>query len=394
VELNDAARRIVGLHWRLIATLVLVGIIVAAVAHVGDDKRYSASARLVIGSQDPKTQAEAASIADTAKAIATSPAVVRRALRRAGASNRDALNFARDDVSVDSVGASGVLQLRVTDGNPTRASAIANALTRQVIKARRRVTEGELRRVLTSVNPQIEELAGQIAELDGQSTLSSEHEAKRSSLVQQRTALESERFSALSAAAQQPKPAIISAATPPIDADSSNAPLDILLGALLGLILGVAAAGAIETFRPTLVGGAALARELNVPLLGSLPRVDDYRLDEAAPAVAGRLQLATRAAGVRNVGLIAVGPPEPDLPALARRFSLNGSNGSPKSRSGTVRPFDVRSALPSNGSTTTGLVLVSPEVLKKAELDEVKDLLRVSPGPLLGVLTYGDPGGP
>jgi capsular polysaccharide biosynthesis protein len=393
MELNDVARRIVGLHWRLIATLALVGIIVAAAAHLGDDKSYSASARLVLGSQDPKSQAEATSIADTAKAIATSPALVRRALRRAHAGDRDALDFARHDVSVDSVGASGVLQLRVRDGNPTRASAIANALTRQVITARRRVTEGELRRVLTSVNPQIEQFAGQIAELDAKSPLSPDQEAKRSSLVQQRTALESERFSALSAAAQQPKPAIISAATPPIDADSSNASLDILLGALLGLIIGVAAAGAIETFRPTLVGGAALARELNVPLLGNLPRVDDSRLDEAAPAVAGRLQLATRAAGVRNVGLIAVGPPEPDLPALARRFTSNGSNVSPKSRSGTVRPFDVRTASPSNGSTTTGLVLVSPDVLKKAELDEVKELLRVSPGPLLGVLTYGDPGG-
>jgi capsular polysaccharide biosynthesis protein len=392
VELNDAARRIVGLHWRLIATLVLVGIIGAAVAHLGDGKRYSASARLVLGSQDPKTQAEATSIADTAKAIATSPALVRRALRRAGAGERDALDFARHDVSVDSVGASGVLQLRVTDDNPTRASAIANALTRQVIAARRRVTEGELRRVLTSVTPHIEELAGQIAELDAQSTLSGELEAKRSSLVQQRTALESERFSALAAAAQQPKPAIISAATPPIDANGSNAPLDILLGALLGLILGVAAAGAIETFRPTLVGGAALARELDVPLLGNLPPVDDYRLDEAAPAVSGRLQLATRAAGVKNVGLIGIGPPEPDLPALAERFALNGTNGSPRARPGTVRAFDVHSALPVNGSTT-GLVLVSPDVLKKAELDEVKELLRVGPGPLLGVLTYGDPGG-
>ena len=164
MELNDAARRILGQHWRLIAALALVGILLAAVAHVGDHKTYTASARLVLGTQDPKTQAEAASIADTAKAIATSPAVARNALRASGAPvERDPLDFARHDVSVESVGASGVLQLLVKDGESARAARIANSLTREVIAARRQVTEGQLRRVLGSVAPRIEKLAGPLA---------------------------------------------------------------------------------------------------------------------------------------------------------------------------------------------------------------------------------------
>jgi uncharacterized protein involved in exopolysaccharide biosynthesis len=392
VELNDAARRIVGQHWRLIAGMALVGLLVAAVLHVGDSKSYTASSRLVLGTDDPKTQAEAASIADTAKAIATSPALVRRALRKAGASGHDPLDVARHDISVESVGASGVVQLRVTDHGAALAAAIANALTRGVTVARREVTEGELRRVLASVNPRIDSLSRRIARLDATTALSSEEEVRRSSIVQQRTALEAERFSALAAAGQQPQPAILSAATPPLDADSSGALPDFVLGTLLGLILGVAAAGAIETLRPTVVGGPALARELNVPLLGTLPPVDDERLDEATPAVVGRLRLATRAAGVTNVGLMAAGREEVDLPALAQRFDLNRSNDQSKDPSGSVRAFDIHSASLING-TPTGLVLVSPDALKKAQLDEVKDLLRVSPGPLLGVLTYGRPGG-
>lgn len=392
MELNDAARRILGQHWQMIGTLMLLGLIVAALMHLGDHKTYTASSRLVLGTEDPRTQAESASIADTAKAIATSPDVVQKALRKGAARSRNAEEFARHNVSVESVGASGVLQLRVTDHNAARARAIANALTREVIAARREVTEGELRRVLASVNPRIERLGREIARLDALSVVSPQDEATRSSLVQQRTALEAERFSALAAAAQQPRPAIISAATPPLSADSSGALPDLVLGALLGLVLGVAAAGVVETFRPTLVGGPALARELNVPLLGTLPPVDDERLDEAAPAVAGRLRLATKAAGVKNVGLVAAGRGDVDLPALAQRFDLNGSNGRSTQQSGKVRPFDVRSASLINGSAT-GLVLVSPDALKKAELDEVKDLLRVSPGPLLGVLTYGRPGG-
>jgi uncharacterized protein involved in exopolysaccharide biosynthesis len=392
VELNDAARRIVGQHWRLIASMMLVGILLAALAHVGDDKTYTASSRLVLGTQDPKTQAEAASIADTAKAIATSPAVVRDAFRKSGTpGQRDELDFARHDVSVESVGASSVLQLRVKERDAAQAAKIANALTREVIAARLQVTEGQLRRVLGSVGPRVEQLAGQIAELDSLPALTPKDEARRSSLVQQRTALESERFSALSAAAQQLKPAIISPATPPLSADGSGAMLDLVLGAVLGLLLGLAAAGAMETFRPTLVGGQALARELDAPLLGSLPP-DEEGMDDVAPAVAGRLRLATKAAGVKSVGLMAVRPPELDVPALAERFAANGSNGSKLERSADVRAFDVRSSSLFNGSAT-GLVLVSPDALKKNELDEVKELLRVAPGPLLGVVTYRPPGG-
>lgn len=391
MELNDAARRILGEHWQLIARLTLLGLMVAALMHLGDSTTYTASSRLVLGTDDPKTQSESASIADTAKAIATSPAIVRKALQKGGARGRDPVEVARRDISVESLGASGVLQLSVTDADPALAAAIGNALTREVIAARREVTEGELRRVLANVNPVIERLGLQIARLDARSELGPEDDARRSSLIQQRTALDSQRFSAMSAAAQQPKPAIISAASPPAAADGSGVLPDLVLGALLGLILGVAAAGAIETFRPTLVGGAALARELNVPLLGRLPAVDDKRLDEETPAVVGRLRLATKAAGVENVGLMDAGH-ELDLPALAQRFSLNGSNGHSKEQAGNVRPFDVRSASLANGSAT-GLVLVSPDSLKKAQLDEVKDLLRVSPGPLLGVLTYGRSGG-
>ena len=384
MELNDAARRIVGEHWRLIAVMTLLGLMLAAVMHLGDSKTYTASSRLVLGTDDPKTQSESASIADTAKAIATSPAVVRSALQKAGASDSDPLEVARHDVSVESVGASGVLQMRVSAGDPRRADRIGNALTREVIAARREVTEGQVRRVLANVNPDIERFGLEIARLDATSNPSADDEARRASLVQRRTALEAERFSALSAAAQQPKPAIISPATVPASADSSGALPDLVLGLLFGLILGVAVAGVIETFRPTLVGGPALGRELNVPLLGRLPAVDDDRLDEQARAVVGRLLLATKAAGVKNVGLMAAGD-EIDVPALAQRFDLN-SNGRPKAQSGHVQAFDARSAALANGAPT-GLVLVSPHSLKRAELEEAKDLLSVSQRPLLGVLT-------
>ena len=121
--------------------------------------------------------------------------------------------------------------------------------------------------------------------------------------------LESERDSLLSADAVRPKPSIISAARPPDDADSSRLLPDMSLGALLGLVLGVGLAGLLETMRPTLVGGDALARELDTPLLGSLPgEPDEEKALQEATRIAVRLRLAAEVTEVRSACLLARGP--------------------------------------------------------------------------------------
>jgi len=312
---------------------------------------------------------------------------------------------ARDDVTVKSLGASGVLEVAVSDVNPRVAANISNALTRGVVRARLAVSEGQLRRVLANLDPRIENLDRRIARLDARAHLSPQAGSARSALSQQRSSLESERVSAMATAAQQPKPSIISAAAVPSRPDSSGLLPDVVLGTLLGLILGVGVAGLIETLRPTLVGGDALARELNVPLLGDVAAGPDrdVRLGEDGSAIVGRLKIASTAAGVRNVGLLAAGREDLDLPGLARQFDGPQSNGNGRKadhgvdeREGsktngrptwTVKPFDFHSDALGNGAGT-GLVVLSPTALKKSELDEVKNLLKVNPGPLLGVVTY------
>jgi hypothetical protein len=59
----------------------------------------------------------------------------------------------------------------------------------------------------------------------------------------------------------------------------------------------------------------------------------------------------------------------------------------PSSSDFYVCPFNVRQLALTNGGGM-GLALVSPHTLKKTELDEAVHLLRMSPGPLLGVITY------
>jgi hypothetical protein len=213
----------------------------------------------------------------------------------------------------------------------------------------------------------------------------------RDVLAQQRAVLESEEITLLSNDSLRPKPTMISRATPPAHPSSSHDATLLALGALLGLIVGVGLAGAIETLRPTLVGAEALARELDAPLLGTLP---GWHATNLGPTAA-RVRLGAAAAGFRNVGLVAAGP-DVDLEQLAERLQAAAVNGGKTAGAGGPDPHDLPDcrigAFAAEGASLngggTGLVLVSPARVKKSELLETTHLLRVAPFPLLGVIAY------
>ena len=376
LELHDVARRIFGHHWRLIACFVALGLAAAVLTTQGKTESYTGSTRLAFGTKDPENRAESESIADTAAAIATSPAQVRRALAAAHVSGRDADDVAEEKVSVQGLGSSGIVELSVSDRDPRVAAAISTALAREVIRARLNVTNGQLRVVLARLDRRASQLDRRIALLDRRPH-NPRAVSRRDSLIQQRTDLSSARTTAFSADAQRPKPAIISAATPPQDADASGGLLNIALGGLLGLIVGVGIAALLETIRPTLVGRTAVAQQLDAPFLGALHA--NYNGIGTAPdtaAVTSRLGLAAKAARVSKVRVVS---PEPDFD-LGR---LTGGVDPPL----PIEPFSVINPPLSNG-VPTGFVVVSPATLRRAELDEVQELLRIAPGPLLGVVTY------
>jgi capsular polysaccharide biosynthesis protein len=441
MELNEAVRRILGEHWRFIVFFVTFGIGVAALLHVTDVRMYTATARVVLDTQDPQSRAESVAIIDTARAIATSPAEVSAALSAAHVGGRDAVQVAKHRVSVRGLGSSGVFQLSVSDRDPGTAAIIVNALGARVIRARLSVTEGSARQVLADLGKKIDDLNARISFSDARIDSLNERIARASNLEtvnslrrerddasrlsaflgQQRAVLETQRTSVLSNDSLRPKPTIISRAEPPTRADSSSVLPDVILGALLGLILGVGAAGVIETFRPTLVGAEALAREFRAPLLGTLAgQPDEGEELQDATAIATRLRLAAGAAHVRGVGLVPIGP-HVNVRPLAERLEAVSSQeaslaaaepgrrepveavvaGQPaRVAAGTlkgsaprhllVRPFEVQNASLSNGGGT-GLVLVVPSTVKKTELAEAGHLLAASGFPLLGLITYARP---
>jgi len=407
MELNEAARRIVGQHWKVIVAFLVAGVLVGT-WFAQQPRTYTASTRLALDTQDPRSDAESRAIADTTRAIATSPTQINDALARARVTDRGPAEVAKR-VSVSALGTSGIVKLSVSDQNPQTAAAIANALASQTIQVRLEVSQGRAKQLLEDLNARIAKLERRISKADP---------ITRPSLIEQRSILESERVSLLTSEAQRPRPSIISQANPPDHADPSLLVQYLVLGALLGMILGVGAAALIETVRPTVVGGDALAREFGAPHLGTVPNdagSDPYRL----AGVAARLTLAARTAGVEDVSLMGIRN-QPDLEALSeqlesieadadlelassaaatgRRKGPGAKNRPPEpprrytvlsdaNRPGLrVHPFRVQERAPTNPSAT-GLALILPNAVKKAELRDVKGVLGMMRWPLLGVIT-------
>jgi len=437
MELNEAARRIFGTHLRLIALWVLFGFLVAALLHAGNERTYTATTRLVLDTPDARDRSDSTAIADMAKAIATSPSEVRGALKDAHITTRDPVDVARHHVSVTALGSSAVLDLSVSDPNPRVAAAVSNTLAAHVIQTRVKVSSGQLQQVLTELDSRIATLNRRIGDLDvqiaslGLTNAGARDAAQRSRdfLAQARGVLEAERVSLLSTDAQRPNPAIISQAPLPTHADPSRLLQDLVLGALLGLVLGIGSAGLIETVRPTFVGGDVLARELDTPLLGSLSgEPGERQRQRLLSLIAARLHLAAEGVGVHDIVLLGAGtdmelrelaerleavPAEalhavPDDTEFARAATADaqggvrtrrtaplaedqprdGASAGDRARPGMrIRAFDVHSSLV-DAQNGAGIALVSPSTLAKSKLDDVRHLLNATRSPLLGLITY------
>jgi hypothetical protein len=172
----------------------------------------------------------------------------------------------------------------------------------------------------------------------------------------------------------------------------------------------------METLRPKLIGSGAVARELDAPLLGTLSTEPGEASEAELGPLALRVRLAGKAAGLPNLRLVPVragtdlagfarwlndrrvaGDEEDSEPSRKREYVWVGSEGASSRPVVTdepyrIRPFDAESVL-MNGGGHMGLVLVSPDHLAKSELEEVRDLLRFTPGELVGVVTYREPRG-
>ena len=408
MEINEAARRIFQLHWRLMLCCVVVLLGASAIVGAVRPRTYTSSSRLVLDIPDPQNVAEATAIADTGRAIATGSDQVRAALTQVGVS-RDPIKLAKKYINVQAIGSSGVLKLSVTDKNRTVARELADALATQVVATRLRVARSQPAQTLTQIQERLAGLDANIATLQDEvqgltariaragsaataaalTQTRSQTQSVLDLLVAQRTDLATQQTGIVSGAGTAPEPSIIQAAATPVKADPSEIPQLIGLGLLLGLVLGVGAAAIVEALRPSVVGTESVAVALGVLPLGSLPKGKRNR-QRAISAAAERILLAGDGAGTRAVEVIApagsgeLGPLvsklDWDLRALRLRRPVRAGQ---RDVGPNVSPFNAVASDPS-----AGVVVVAPDVVRKAALDDLSALLKILKKPVLGAITY------
>ena len=407
MELGEVIGRIFGRHKKLIAALILAGLLAGLAIHLDDAPQYSASARLVLDTSDPEDQAQSGVIADTTRAIASGPSLVRNALEKIGV-RRDATELAKRHVRVQALGSSGVMQLSVTDSDPKVAVALANAIAAAVIRTRLQVTAGQAPTVVRSLDQQLTRLQQEISDLDaridqaGGAAGSGQLVRRREAIAQRMSQMESERASVETTRALRPRAAVLDPASPPAQQLPGRRLPDLVLGGLLGLLLGVGAAALVESLRPTLVGRTAIARGTEAPVLAELvgpPQRRGNRHGWVAADVAEaamHVELVAVAAGVQQVRLMALDR-QVDLSNLVQILgdSLKTATvqqadmpTARRRRPGARAGLEPEAVQPEGDGGRIGLVLVAPTVLKLADLDPVKDFLTISGWPLLGVIVY------
>jgi capsular polysaccharide biosynthesis protein len=394
MDLQEVTRRVVLGHWVVILGFVIAAIGAVTVYHQFETPMYSASTRVVLDVAAPTSGTEALAVGDTAKAIVTAPTHIVAALKVAGV-ERDIVKLT-PNISVAPLGTSGVLLLTVRDSNPTDAASIANALADDLIQtrnAKRVQAEAALDTQIKTLNDRITALT-----LDSDSSKAqlknlpadppgvaraqilavqiTADDNESATLTNQLNPLESERASL----ADVTPATQIDAATVPTKPDPSQLPIELALALIIGLVLGVGAAGAMETFRPTLATSDAVARTLGVPVLGWLP--------DTTALLPVRLKLAAAAGDVRALELIGIGD-SLDLSALAR--SLRGPLAQGEGEGKGLAIFSMQDAPPRYRNAQApahGFVLVAPERIKKDALVPVQELVALSGHPLLGLIAH------
>ncbi|HZD18487.1 MAG TPA: Wzz/FepE/Etk N-terminal domain-containing protein, partial [Actinomycetota bacterium] len=260
MDLTEAARRVLFHHVRLIVTFIVLGAVAGAAIAMMRPAEFTASARVMLPTQASESPEAVTAASDAARAVVTSRGFVADALEGVDAS-LDPADIARDAVRVDPLGTSPAIEIAVTHADPSVAADVANALSDELVR-RWPGAAGPASDAVDVVEQRIDQIGRQVEELDGtigrlSITIGQVGETprgrllrarrralvtERDELTQLRLALETQATSLLVDRASQSEPQVIDRAAPPAAPDPNHTIPVAALGALLGAILGIAAA--------------------------------------------------------------------------------------------------------------------------------------------------------
>jgi capsular polysaccharide biosynthesis protein len=330
VEANEAMRRIFWRHRWLLIALVLIPVAVVATLRLTQPVKYAATATVQAQAAMPQVNTEATAILSRVTAVATSPSVVRTAIRQADVGG-DALDVARHHVVVSSLSTSAITTVTVTAPDRLFAVRVARSLAVSVVATLNGLGTQHsqdlagLSRQRAQLTADRDRLLRQLAH--AQASRQPANSAGVQSLIAQLNAVETQ-LSTNATSVQQilanstinGGAAIISVPTYATSV-SRHVASDAALAGLLGLVVGVLIATIRELSRPTVADPAAAARELSLVLLGSA-RLKDGGTADIDDDLPTRLSLAARRLGART--LVLTGPVEAtQLTALAADLDEN-----------------------------------------------------------------------
>ncbi len=390
LTIDDAFGRVIRGHWLVILLCIVAPYVVVSQMSRAEPDAYEAVARVQMGTELAASNVQADATSQRVLGIATSPGVVRAALDKARL-RADANDFAAHHIDVRRVGVSPVMEIVVTDTSPARAATIARSITADVIKVSNvgdQPTSTQRRqgvqRQLDALARQRSRLVAKLNNVDPKGGAALAIQAQLTSLVTAQTELERQ-MSDINLAAPSPSHAVL---LDPVRVPTVALPRQdtqrAVLAALIGALVGGGLAAGLEALRPRLRSGRSVARALELPHVGHLPRLDaSPRTARAAGPIADRLALLARRYEASNVLAVLVDPrDEPAARPVATLLGPDGEKGSHRVTCSVVGRGWV------DPGASPVVIVLSPRHVKVRSLVDTMSFVDALGWPVVGLLSY------
>jgi receptor protein-tyrosine kinase len=313
-QLTDIERFLRTLRRRKIAImLVFLGVTGAALAlSLSKEKQYTASSTLLFRDPAidrtlfrtiPPPSVDVNTEIGTNERLVKLPAVAQRAAQRIGDGVTPALVFSK--ISVVRQGQAQLVSVVATDTNQVFAAQLANTFAAEYIKWRREADRAIIRNAQQEIRRELRRV----------------EDPSRQRLIASLQNL------GVIAALQNGKAELVQTAKPPTSPSSPKPVRDGILGAMMGLILGVSLAFLLDRIDRRITDPQELEQTYGIPVLGAVP--ESKALREAASTTDGELTLVSEGEAFRK------------LRARLRYFNVDRD----------IRSIVVTSAAPGEGKT-------------------------------------------
>jgi capsular polysaccharide biosynthesis protein len=410
MTIEEVIQRILRAHLVLILICLLAPIAVAWIAVEREPGTYQASVRIQVSSTPATTTIAASAISSRVLALATTPSLLSEAMTRAGDA-RSVADVARRHVTATRLGESSIVELSVTDRHARQASATTAALATGVTRFMNQANRADLAAALQAnagetakVQHARAEVGGLLSRASKGSSGQLELSARLSGIDQQLAELSQQRTSLGLANLSSDSAVVVDGSQPRVRKVPTGLVPRLAVAGIFGLMLGLALSVVLEAVRPRVAGTRALARRLQVPVLGN-------GSDDTAQLVRS-LGFAARRHGADTVVLLGVTAADrAAVPKVLHRLncSLGSKTVVKKKSSGTAQRQNSRGAGTSvdveadlftarqlevlclhqvspEQELTAGIVVLSTGTVWRPELDRLDDTIATVRWPVLGVI--------